>query len=168
METDLKNLGRDKRAVVTIEFALWTSMIFLTLLPVLDMGAYLIAGNRISGLVQQASILAFNMRDAETMDTSKLSNYVAASMPSNASVSVVCNGGVTPCSAAKAERQCACTSATAPFYTKTASCGQSCTGGATSGYYVTVGAGYTYRATVVPNRLLDGERLSKAVTVRLQ
>lgn len=161
----IKSLGRDKRGVAAVEFALWSTLIFLALVPALDFGVYLLTGSRLAATVQQASILAFNMRDQDVIDTSPLTAYVAAS-GNGVTASVVCNGGAAACGTRKSERQCACVTGVATY--SSISCGGSCANGSKPGFYLTVQASRSYSASVVPNRFLEGDRISRAVTVRLQ
>lgn len=160
-------LLRDRRGVAAVEFALWSTLIFLSLVPALDFGAYLLTGSRLGATVQQASVLAFNMRDQDVIDTAPLSAYVAASMPgSTVQAQIVCNGGASSCGARKAERQCACVTGVSTY--ATTSCAGTCSNGSKPGFYLTVGANRSYSPAVVPNRLLEGGAISRSVTVRLQ
>ncbi|MBY8821276.1 TadE/TadG family type IV pilus assembly protein [Sphingomonas colocasiae] len=160
-----KGLGRDRRGVAAVEFALWSTLIFLALVPVLDFGVYLLTGSRLAATVQQASILAFNMRDQDVIDTAPLTAYVAAS-GSGVTASVVCNGGAASCGARKADRQCACVTGVSTY--SSTSCAGSCGNGSKPGFYLTVQASRSYSASVVPGSFLEGDRVSRAVTVRLQ
>lgn len=162
---NIRHLGRDRRGAAAVEFALWSTFIFLALVPALDFGAYLLTGSRLAATVQQASVLAFNMRDQDVIDTAPLTAYVAAS-GSGIAAEAVCNGGAASCTTRKADRQCACVTGASTY--SSANCGGSCANGSKPGFYLTVRASRSYSASVVPNRLLEGDRISRAVTVRLQ
>jgi Flp pilus assembly protein TadG len=161
----------DRRGVATVEFALWSLLILAALLPCLDFATYLILEGRLGSAVQQASVLAYNMRNSDAINTAQLIGYVpsTASLPGSAvTTTVVCNGGAQSCAVPVASRQCSCVSGLTPTYTAASACGTSCPNGATSGYYLTIRASYPYHAMDVPDRWLDGSTMTRAVTVRLQ
>ncbi|WP_454278554.1 TadE/TadG family type IV pilus assembly protein [Sphingomonas sp. Marseille-Q8236] len=164
-------LSADRRGVAAIEFALWSLLIFGALVPALDFGLYLLTNAKLSGAVGQASMLTYNMRNASNLDVGKISSYVTAAsgLPADGVVvSVTCNGGAQDCSAPAASRVCACVSDGPPIsYLPTSTCGAPCASGATSGFYVSVGATSRYRS-VVKNPWLDGSTMSNVTTVRLQ
>jgi len=162
-----RRILHERRGVAAVEFALWSTLIFLSLVPALDFGVYLLTGSRLGAIVQQSSIMAFNMRDRDVIDPAPLTNYVTASMPGNGiQAQVICNGGASSCTARKAERQCACVTGLSTY--STSNCAGSCADGSTPGFYLTVRASRSYSPAVVPTRLLEGETISRAVTVRLQ
>ena len=161
----------DARGVATVEFALWSLLIFATLLPGLDFAAYLIFQSRLASAVQQGSMLAYNMRNSATINTSQLISYVSASggaPTATITTTVTCNGGAQSCTVPVASRQCTCVSGLTPVYTAAASCGLTCANGATSGYYLTVTASYPYHAMTVPDQWLEGSVMKRTQTVRLQ
>lgn len=167
----IRRLLRDRRGSATVEFALWASLILMALLPSLDFGLYLMRQSRMSSAVSQAAILAYNMRDASTVNVSQLSQYVTSASGLGSDVvtaSVTCNGGSQSCATPAASRACACTSGSSPVtYTVAASCGLSCASGANSGFYLTVQGSYVHRS-IVSNPWLDGKTVTSATTVRLQ
>ncbi|MBB3957806.1 TadE family protein [Novosphingobium sediminicola] len=171
----LRHLLRDLRAhlvgTATIEFALWSILVFVLLLPCLDLAAYLVAGSSMGAAVDQAAILAYDMRNSDTIDTTRLSGYVASTawVPNGTpSTKITCNGEQQSCAASLANRPCACVSGLSPIYTPAAVCGMACPSGATSGFYLTVQAQVTYQPMIVPDRWLAGSTLARSVTVRLQ
>ena len=162
---------RDTRGVATVEFALWSLLLFATLLPGLDFAAYLIFQGRLASAVQQGSMLAYNMRNSDTINTSQLINYVSSSAgapTATITTTVTCNGGSQSCAVPVTSRQCTCVSGLTPTYTAAASCGLPCINGATSGYYLTVTASYPYHAMTVPDQWLEGSIMKRTQTVRLQ
>lgn len=166
-----RRLGRDTRGVATIELALWLSFIFAALMPCLDAAAYLMMASRLSSAVQQASILAYNARNLDTLNTTQVVGFVVATaaLPAAPKVTIDCNGG-QPCATLKTARQCVCVgfSGGNPTYSISAACGAPCPSGASSGYYLRITASYAYTPMIVPNKWLGGGTLTKAVTVRLQ
>jgi Flp pilus assembly protein TadG len=162
--------GDAQSGVATVEFALWASLIFATMLPCLDFALYLIADSRLSAAVGQATILGYDQRNG-TVNTTQLAQYVSAQsgLPSSAvTVTIACNGGAQSCTTAPASRVCACASTTIPVtYTTAASCGSTCASGATSGFYLTVNASYTF-TSIVPDGWLNGSAITSATTTRLQ
>lgn len=161
----------DPRGTATVEFALWATLVLAVLVPCLDFAAYIIAGSSMSAAIDQASVLAYNQRNSDTINTSQLSSYVTASTwaPSNTpSTTITCNGGLQSCDVTVANRQCTCVIGLTPVYTAAASCGAACPSGATSGYYLTIKTQMTYKPFLVPDTWLSGGTLARAVTVRLQ
>jgi Flp pilus assembly protein TadG len=73
-----KILRQDRRGVATVEFALWSVLILGALLPCLDFALYLVQAQRLSAAVGQASILAYNMRNASAVNVSQLTGYMIA------------------------------------------------------------------------------------------
>ena len=163
-------LRDNRKGVATVEFALWASLILAAMLPCIDFGLYLLNQSRLGAAVGQASILAYNMRDADSVNVNQLSQYVpAASGLASGSVttSITCNG-TQSCATPKTSRTCACPSGSRPVtYTPAASCGATCASGATAGYYLTVQGGYVHRS-IAANPLLDGKTVTNETTVRLQ
>jgi Flp pilus assembly protein TadG len=156
--------------VATVEFALWGSLIFAAMLPCLDFALYLLQDSRLSGAVEQATILGYDQRNS-TVNTTQLAQYVNAQsgLTSGAvTTTITCNGGSQSCTTAPASRVCACASATIPVtYTTVASCGSTCASGAPSGFYLTVSASATY-TSIVPDPWLNGKAITSATTTRLQ
>ncbi|MDQ1228655.1 TadE/TadG family type IV pilus assembly protein [Sphingomonas sp. SORGH_AS_0879] len=163
-------LLRDTRGVAAIEFALWSLLIFGALLPALDFGVYLVRSARLSSAVEQASILGYNMRNANALDVDRLSRYVvaASALPADAVTATIrCNGQAQNCAVAPSARSCSCVAPGLPTtYVPASSCGAPCPSGATSGFYVTIAATSNYRS-IIRNPWLDGSTMASAVTVRL-
>jgi Flp pilus assembly protein TadG len=167
----MRRLFPDRRGTATVEFALWATLVLAVLVPCLDFAAYIIAGSSMSAAIDQASVLAYNQRNSDTINTSQLSSFVTASTwaPGNSpSTTITCNGGLQSCGVTVANRQCTCVTGLTPVYTAAASCGASCPSGATSGYYLTIQTQMTYKPILVPDAWLSGGTLARAVTVRLQ
>lgn len=161
----------DRSGTATIEFAFWATLIMAGLLPCLDIAAYVMSGSSMSSALDQAAILAYNMRSSDTIDTNQMTNYVAAvaKVPGATPVTTItCNGGQQSCNVPVANRQCTCVTGLTPTYIPAASCGAICPNGATSGFYMTLQTQVTYKPIIVPDRWLAGGTLARAVTVRLQ
>lgn len=162
------SLARDVRGVAGVEFALWTVLFFMVALVALDFGFYHIQARRADEGVSTAALSAFGT--ASNVDFDGLPAYVRAlAGDSSLSVTTACNGLGGACT--NSGRGCACLNASGGYVAL--SCGASCAGagmtaGSTAGYYLTVRATRGYRAMLVPRSLLDGARISRSATVRLQ
>ncbi|HWU04458.1 MAG TPA: TadE/TadG family type IV pilus assembly protein [Novosphingobium sp.] len=166
----LGGLRRDRRGALTVEFAFWTALVFMVLLPVLDFALYVIEQQRLSTAVTSAAMVAYNDRSASALPTSQLTTYVSATSGFDSTAvtsALTCNGGLQSCSVAASARTCACVSGTPATYTASASCGATCSSGSLSGFYLTVSATHTHKS-IVPNPWLNGKTISSATTVRLQ
>jgi len=167
-----RSVIRNPRGVATIEFALWSVLIFGGLIPGLEIANYLIASNRLSAAMGQASLLVYNLRASETIDAVRLGAYInaAAALPGAAvTTTIACNGGAQSCAVPVANRQCSCVGTGLPTaYVVASSCSATCPGGATPGFYLTTAARYRYAAAIVGDPWLDGRILTRSVTVRLQ
>ncbi|API58238.1 hypothetical protein BSL82_02075 [Tardibacter chloracetimidivorans] len=162
----IKRLKSDDKGSATIEFAVFASMFFMVMMVALDFGMYLTYQLRLNAAVEQGSMLAFNNRKA--FDKQQIENYVAAAsrLPGGTvTVDVECNGS-SDCTGAIG--QCVCLSPDGQSFTAADSCGKECTGGSTSGFYLSIDASYPYSAVVVPNKYLEGTNIRQTAMVRLQ
>jgi Flp pilus assembly protein TadG len=164
-----RRLSVDRRGSVSVEFAIWTIVIFFGFLPVLDFADYLIEEQNISTAVTDAALIAYDQRNATTLNTSQITTYVTGSTglgTGQISATLTCNGGLQPCSTAAPSRTCACVSGSPATFTAS-TCGSTCASGAQSGFYLTVQATHTHTSLVV-NPWLNGAIITSATTVRLQ
>ena len=164
----LRALRRDERGVAAVEFGIWSVIFFLTMTVALDFGMYINYQLKLGGAVEQASVYAFNTRDNVNMTTIRDYAVAASGLTSPAPVVTVgCNGGTSNC--VNAARKCACItgSAPTPTYTET-TCGQACPAGGNAGYYLNIKAQYLYSPVLVPNRWLEGNKITETAVVRLQ
>lgn len=166
-----RRLRDDRRGVAAVEFALWSVLLFMMLVPALDIGLFLIGRSNLGGAVEAAAIKSFSTRD--TVDFASIPGYVRASSgianPNNITVTVGCNGGTGNCintnASTSTTRTCSCLNANGTL--STVSCSGSCTVG-NPGYFMTITASYPYQTVVLPSRRLGLDRVSQSVTVRLQ
>ncbi len=164
----ISTLRSDRRGAVAVEFALWATLFFGVIVVAIDFALYLTYTSRLGSAVQQASIITYNNRANATLASQSTFIDDTADLPGTAvQTTMTCNGGAQSCAAAPAARVCACVSGTST-YTASASCGAVCPSGATSGFYVTLKADYTYRAIVSANGALNGKAMSQSATVRLK
>jgi len=166
-----RKIALDTGGAVAVEFAIWSAMIFMIVLVSLDFGVYLLHAGRIASASEQAAIVAYNRRDAGPVDANLLGKFLndSARVPGGAvRTNVTCNGSSGACQAEPALRQCVCVSGSAPSYTASESCGDVCSSGATSGYYVTLESEYDFKPFVGANPMLKGKVIGQSVTVRLQ
>ncbi|HEX7855159.1 MAG TPA: TadE family protein [Sphingobium sp.] len=162
--------AKEERGVATVEFALWSSLLFLVLAPCLDFGLFLMRSGRLSAAASQGAMLAYTMRNANTVDVDKLTQYVNGASGLTAgtvTTALSCNGGAQSCSVAPTSRACVCTGSTPGTFTASAACGSACPTGSTSGFYLTVQSGHNY-TPIFPNPWLNGRQLVSSTTVRLQ
>jgi Flp pilus assembly protein TadG len=165
----IRSLVHARRGAATVEFALWSILIFAALLPCLDFALYLTNAGRLSTAVHQGAMLAYKARDS-AIDEGQLIRYVQASSGLQAgtvSATVRCNGGTQSCTAPVATRTCTCITATTPVSYATTSCTATCSSGAKPGFYLTLQASHLHRS-LFPDPWLDGRQLSQSTTVRLQ
>ncbi|QJU59385.1 pilus assembly protein [Sphingomonas sp. AP4-R1] len=161
----LRRLGRDRRGVAAVEFALISTFLFATLMVGLDFGFYIQQKLRLGSAVEQAAMLAYNQQVAS--DTSAISNYVRnfSGVKVAPTVAITCNG-TTSCGDGK----CSCITSTGTF-ALAAACNTSCSAygsQAVSGNYLKIAATTPYSAVIVPDRYLGGKTISQYAVVRLQ
>jgi Flp pilus assembly protein TadG len=164
-----RRLSGDRQGSVSVEFAIWTIIIFFGFLPVLDFAAYLIEEQNLSTAVTDAALVAYDQRNAASLGTDQIKAYVTGSTglgSGQVNATLTCNGGLQSCSTAASSRTCACVSGSPATYSASA-CGSTCASGAQSGFYITVQASHTHSSLVV-NPWLDGTIITNATTVRLQ
>ncbi len=162
----MRRIARNQSGVATIEFALWSSLIFSMLIVSADFGFYAFYKERLKRSVSEASIAAFDSRD--NVDPNRIAQYLAASVriPGAApTVKVTCNGGNACVNAA---RTCGCISPSDGSFSAQPTCGSICPSGGLSGYYMNISAQVTFRNVVVANPWLEGEPISANLSVRLQ
>lgn len=165
----IRTFWHARRGAATIEFALWSVLIFAALLPCLDFALYLANAGRLSTAVSQGAMLAYKARDS-AIDESALIRYVEASsrlQTGTVSATVRCNGGAQSCTVPVSNRLCTCIAQTVPATYLTTSCTATCASGAKPGFYLTLQASHVHRS-MFPSPWLDGRRLTQATTVRLQ
>lgn len=165
-------LASDRRGAATIEFALLTCFLFGVMLIALDLGMFMIQRGNLGSGVATSAVYSFSNRTAVPFATIPAMVKAVAGAPavSTVAVTVECNGGTTPCT--NQSRVCACLT-TSGGYQATATCGAPCSGSsggsdATSGYYLTVRAGYRYVPAVVPANVFGDTMLEQTAVVRLQ
>jgi len=165
----LRTLRRDDRGTAAIEFALWSSILFVVMMVALDFAMFRVYQLRLGAAVEQGAMLSFNNRE-KLDDLSAISTYVrsAAALPGPAvSVQVSCNSTTAGCVSKAAGRSCTCIGGATPTFTA-ATCGASCAGGSTAGYYMILKATYTYSPVVIPNRWLNNRTMTERAVLRLQ
>jgi Flp pilus assembly protein TadG len=161
----VQSVVRDRRGIATVEFALWSMLIFATLLLSADFAIYTLYKQRLERAVSEASLAAFVAKD--DIDTDDIATYVTATaaLPSQPSASVTCNG---ESSCVKTNRTYACLSGADDSYTPALSANAACSSGGLSGYYLTVSATYVFQHVVMPNPFLEGRPMTASATVRLE
>jgi Flp pilus assembly protein TadG len=170
----LSRLRREVRGVATIEFAIWSSLFFASMLVAMDFALWRTQQLRLGSAIEQGGVLAFTNR--ATLDNTiaqSIRTYVqtAATVTGGATptVTVTCNG-VSPCPA-PASRTCACLSTSATgvnSFGAAATCGSSCAGGSTAGYYLQLRVSRPYQSAILPHAMLAGRAMVESVVVRLQ
>jgi Flp pilus assembly protein TadG len=157
-------LIRDTRGASTVEFAMWSTLLFVILLFGADFGQYSLMQARLARGVSEASMQAFNTKNA--IDTAQLGNMVASAavLPGTPpSVSISCNGAT--CS--NASRTCACLGSDGAVGAAV-SCSATCATGAKPGYYLTIRASYAYAQPLIDSSPLAGKMMTQVSTVQLQ
>lgn len=169
-------LARDTRGTATIEFALISSLFFVTVLVALDFGIYMQQRLKLGQAVEGGAMIAFNARSsAPTVDTGTIGSYVSAAAGGSPTTAFQCNGQASCGSGMSQAQQSMCVGAPAatggwPTFTAatTGADGKSqCASGGTPGFYLVVRATRAYRAVVVPNTMLGSSIVQQAV-VRLR
>lgn len=166
----IRTLRCDQSGSAAVEFALWAVLVFFAFLPILDFADYLVEQQQLSSAVADAALVAYNQRNATTLDTSQLTTFVTGASglgSGNVSTSLICNGGSQDCGTSANARTCSCVSGSPATYTATAMCGSTCASGTPSGFYLTVQATHTHSSMVL-NPLLNGKVITMSTSVRLQ
>jgi Flp pilus assembly protein TadG len=161
-----RSLAQDRSGVATVEFALWSVLIFGTLLLSTDFAVYTLYKQRLERAVSEASLAAFATKDE--IDPDKIATYVTATtgIPNAApTVTVECNGGS---SCVNTSRTYACLSGTNGNFTPAVSANAACSSGGLSGYYLTISATHVFQHVVMPNPFLEGRLMTATATVRLE
>lgn len=157
-------LLRDRRGASSVEFALWTSLIFVVLLMSADFANYAIQQAKLARSVSEASMQAFNTKDA--IDTGQLTTMVTSSsnLPGTPPiVTISCNGAAC----ANTGRTCACLGSDGVVGAALA-CTATCPTGALPGYYLTIKASYSYAQPILSGSPITGKGMTQTSTVRLQ
>lgn len=161
----LRSFARDRSGIATVEFALWSMLIFGTLLLSADFAFYTLYKQRLERAVSEASLAAFATKDE--IDADKIATYVTATtgIPNGQpTVSVKCNGD----SCVNTNRTYACLSGTDGSFTPALKANAACSSGGLAGYYLTVSATHAFQHVVMPNPFLEGHPMTASATVRLE
>ncbi len=160
----MRRLLRDARGAGTVEFALWATLLFTAMLFGADFGQYAIQQARLAQGVSEASMHAFNSKEA--IDTAQLETMVAgaAGLPGDPpAVTINCNGAAC----VNSGRTCACLGSNGAVGA-TLSCSATCPTGGKPGYYLRIEARYTYAQSILDGSPLTGKTMTQVSTVRLQ
>jgi Flp pilus assembly protein TadG len=148
----LRHLRGCDRGVAAVEFALAAPILLGALVPVADLGIAFAKQQQLRQAVQAGTQYAATHPWNQTSPADIASAVTAATPLTGVSVS--------PSPA----QQCGCPNGSA---IAAATCGSSCSGGATAGYYVVVSAQLTY-TPVLPYSLLGSRVLSAQSTIRVR
>lgn len=165
----LRRLQADRRGASAVEFAIWASLFFVTMLGAADFGIWRSYQLRLGSAIEQGSMMAFNNRATlNSTYTDSIRTYIAnaATLPVPPTVTASCNGATCVSTA----RQCACLSNATPAAYVNATCGTVCTTrpNTTAGYYLTLTASHPFTPVVLPEGALKNRTISESITVRLQ
>ncbi|MXO89066.1 TadE/TadG family type IV pilus assembly protein [Alteraurantiacibacter aestuarii] len=164
----LSGLKADNKGVAAVEFALWTTAFFFSVMVAIDFGTFFLERGKLNGAVGAAAVSGFNT--ADNVNFGSMPGYVRSltGEPATA-VTISCNGTANSCT--NLNRTCACLKSNGTYVS--ASCGNTCTGtgvtaGSTAGYYMTINATNPFTPMILPNSALADTVLSQQATVRLQ
>lgn len=153
---------RDESGAIAVEFALWTALLFFLVSAALDFGIFHLQRGRIDDALAAGAVHAFAQRDTVGFD--RLPATIRALAEDDAlTVAISCNGGAAPCT--NFQRSCSCLAADGQHVAAT--CSTVCADGASAGYYLTIDARSAFRPVLVPGRVLGGDEIRRAVTLRL-
>ena len=161
-------LRDDARGAATIEFALWSALFFLAIMPALDFGTFYLERARLGKAVATASIHAFMTADDPALEEIPAHVRSIGGVPA-ALVTIGCNGVAASC--ASDNRDCACLRADGSYLAAT--CGSSCRGvgmtaDSTAGRYLTIRAEQSFHPLVLPGGAPLPAMIVEEATVRLQ
>ena len=164
----LRLMQRAEDGVAAIEFALWSTLFFLTVSVAMDFGLFYIERGKMNEAITAAAVSSFT--NYNNVNFTALPSYVQglAGDPSLA-VAISCNGATVSCT--NLNRSCACLKSDGAYVA--AACGNSCTGtgmtpNSKAGYYLSIRAQQDFQPVIVPNSVLDGAVIVQKATVRLQ
>lgn len=165
MLRSLQLLRRDRRGVAAIETALWLVFLCMPLIAGFDHALYSMRRLDLSSAIEQASISAFQTRDA--VSKTQMAEIVKAGYP-NATATVTCNGTST---CTNTSRPCYCPqgySGGVPTFTSAASCTAVCADGTKAGYFMTIRGQATYSPMFAVAGISPPTVLDQSITVALQ
>ncbi|WP_395396617.1 TadE family protein [Novosphingobium sp. BL-8A] len=156
------NVLADESGVVAVEFALWSTLLFLVISIGLDFALYYIQRSKVDEALSATAISAFNAR--LSVPYSDLPAYMRT-LSENGSLETAlsCNGQLNACT--NTSRECACLQADGTYHAQ--ACASACTGmTTTAGYYLTIRSRSGFAPFMVPRSLTSD--IVRQTTVRLQ
>lgn len=152
----------DERGVVAVEFALWSTLLFLVISIGLDFALYYIQRSKVDEALSATAISAFNARLSVPYAELPATMRALSETPA-LEVGLSCNGQANACS--NTARECACLQADGTYHAQ--ACASACSGmTTTAGYYLTIRARAGYTPFMVPRSLTSD--IVRQTTVRLQ
>lgn len=156
------NVLTDEGGVVAVEFALWSTLLFLVISVGLDFALYYIQRSKVDEALSATAISAFNAR-LEVPFTALPTYMRTLSDNGSLEIGLSCNGQANACT--NASRECACLQADGTYHAQ--ACASACTGmTTTAGYYLTIRSRSGFTPFIVPRSLTSD--IVRQTTVRLQ